>query len=94
MVFFEDEDQKRFLELLGETSRQWKIEMFAYCFLDNHYHILLQTSGAGAFTCHETSRWDLDPRFNQVHHPDGPLFQGRYKASLIDAGFGCVRDTV
>ncbi len=32
--------------------------------LDNHYHILLQTYSASnpwgrAFTCHETSRWDL-----------------------------------
>jgi putative transposase len=44
-IFLEDKDRERFLELLGETSRQWKVEIFAYYLWDNHYHILLQTRG-------------------------------------------------
>jgi putative transposase len=45
-IFLENKDRERFLELLGETSRQWKVEIFAYCLLGNHYHILLQTPEA------------------------------------------------
>jgi hypothetical protein len=30
-IFLEAKDYDRFLELLGETSRQWKVEIFAYC---------------------------------------------------------------
>src|SRR5215510_13819506 len=33
--------------LLGETSRQWKVGIFAYWLLDNHYRILLQNPEAG-----------------------------------------------
>src|SRR5262245_59397492 len=46
-IFLKDKDREIFLGLLGETSRRWKVEIFAYCLLDNHYHILLQTRGLG-----------------------------------------------
>src|SRR6266536_2105874 len=84
-IFLEDKDQERFLELLGETSRQWKVEIFAYCFLDNHYHILLQTPGAGLSRAMRHLDGIYTQRFNRAHHRDGPLFRGRYKAILIDA---------
>jgi len=35
-IFLEDKDRERFLELLGDISPQWKVEIFAYCLLDNH----------------------------------------------------------
>ena len=46
-IFLEDKDRERFLELLGETSRQWKVEIFAYSLLDNHYHICFKLRGCG-----------------------------------------------
>ncbi len=84
-IFLEDKDRERFLELLGETSRQWKVEIFAYCLLDNHYHILLQTPGAGLARAMRHLDGIYTQRFNRAHHRDGPLFWGRYKAILIDA---------
>ena len=32
-IFLENKDRERFLELLGETSRQWKVEIFVWRFL-------------------------------------------------------------
>jgi len=84
-IFLEAKDYERFLELLGETSRQWQVEIFSYCLLDNHYHILLQTPGAGLSRAMRHLDGIYTQRFNRAHHRDGPLFRGRYKAILIDA---------
>lgn len=84
-IFVVDKDRERFLELLGETSRQWKVEVFAYCLMGNHYHLLLQTAGVGLSRAMRHLDGIYTQRFNRAHHRDGPLFRGRYKAILIDA---------
>ena len=84
-IFLEDKGRQTFIDLLGDIARLWKVEIFAYCLMDNHYHLLLSTP-AGALS---RSMRHLDgiytQKFNRVHHRDGPLFRGRYKAILIDA---------
>ncbi len=42
-IFLDDNDRQRFLALIGETSNLWKVEVYAYCLMDNHYHLLVQT---------------------------------------------------
>ena len=41
--FIEDKGRQTFLDLLGDMARLWKIEIHAYCLMDNHYHLLLST---------------------------------------------------
>ena len=66
-------------------ARLWKIEIYAYCLMDNHYHLLLSTpTGVCRDRC-ATSMGSIRRRFNRVHHRDAPLFRGRYKAILIEA---------
>jgi REP element-mobilizing transposase RayT len=84
-LFVEDKDRERFLALLGEISRHWKVEIFAYCLMDNHYHLLLQTPNAGLSRAMRHLDGIYTQRFNRAHHRDGPIFRGRYKAILIDA---------
>jgi len=42
-IFIEDKERQTFLDLLGDMARLWKIEIYAYCLMDNHYHLLLST---------------------------------------------------
>ena len=42
---FLDDNRQRFLGLIGETSKLWKVEVYAYCLMANHYHLLVQTPG-------------------------------------------------
>ena len=44
-IFLDDNDRQRFLGLIGETSKLWKVEVYAYCLMANHYHLLVQTPG-------------------------------------------------
>ncbi len=84
-IFIEDKGRQTFLDLLGEIVRLWKVEMYAYCLMDNHYHLLLSTPIAGLARPMRHLDGIYTQKFNRVHHRDGPLFRGRYKAILIDA---------
>lgn len=85
-IFLDDKGRERFLDLLSDISRLWKVEIYAYCLMDNHYHLLLQTPQGGLGRAMRHLDGIYTQRFNRAHHRDGPLFRGRYKAILIDAG--------
>src|SRR3970282_2542736 len=84
-IFLEDKGREQFLDLLSDITRLWKIEIYAYCLMDNHYHLLLQTSKGGLARAMRHLDGIYTQRFNRSQHRDGPLFRGRYKAILIDA---------
>lgn len=84
-IFINDDDRRRFLALIGETSKLWKVEVYAYCLMDTHYHLLVQTPGSGLSRAMRHLDGVYTQRFNRAHRRDGPLFRGRYRAILIDA---------
>lgn len=84
-IFLEDKGRQSFLDLLGEITRLWKVEIYAYCLMSNHYHLLLSTPAAGLARAMRHLDGVYTQKFNRVHHRDGALFKGRYKAILIDA---------
>jgi REP element-mobilizing transposase RayT len=84
-IFVHDQDRHRFLDLVGETSELWKVKVYAYCLMDNHYHLLLQTPQGNLSRAMRHLDGIYTQRFNRAHHRDGPLFRGRYRAILIDA---------
>src|ERR1700751_692553 len=67
------------------TQSLWKVEIYAYCLMDNHYHLLLSTPTAGLSRAMRHLDGIYTQKFNRVHNRDGPLFRGRYKAILIAA---------
>jgi REP element-mobilizing transposase RayT len=40
-VFFDDEDKKFYLKILNKYSYQWNFDIWAYCLMPNHVHILV-----------------------------------------------------
>ena len=47
-IFIEDKGRQTFLDLLGDMARLWKIEIYAYCSMDNHYHLPLPGEGSSS----------------------------------------------
>ena len=43
-IFADDGDRISFLEILGQMSERFEIEVYAYVLMDNHYHLLLKTN--------------------------------------------------
>jgi putative transposase len=45
-IFEDDEDRRIFLQTLGQTVKQFNWLCHAWCLMDNHYHLLIQTPDA------------------------------------------------
>ena len=85
-TFRDDEDRRSFLEIVGDLVGRGALEVHAFCLMPNHYHLLVGTPLG------ELSRWmrhvngDYVRRFNVRHRRVGHLWQGRYKAILVEEG--------
>jgi len=42
-IYLDDEDRRRYLSLLGKEVTQQGWRCYAYCLMDNHYHLLIET---------------------------------------------------
>ena len=84
-IFHQHEDDGAFLETLAEARQRFGLEIHAYCFMPNHYHLLVQTPRGNLARGMRHVNGLYTQRYNRLHHTDGPLFRGRYKAILVQA---------
>ncbi len=83
-IYSDEEDRAIFLATLA-----WVVERFgwlchAYCLMDNHCHLLIETPEANLSRGMRQLNGVYTQRFNRRHHKVGHLFQGRYKAILVE----------
>ena len=83
-IFLDDGDRRRFLSLLAETAARRGWTCHAYCLMDNHYHLLLETAAADLGRGMRQVNGVYTQRFNRAHGRVGHVFQGRYKAILVE----------
>ncbi len=83
-IYREDEDYKLFLKTLEDASDLYKVLIHAWCLMPNHFHLLIQTQHANLSQFMQRLMGVYTIRFNRKHKRHGHLFQGRYKALLID----------
>ena len=78
-------DRQRFLETLQEAVERFGVVIHAFCLMSNHYHLLLQTPRANLSDAAGWLQATYSIRFNRRHRRSGHLFQGRFKAHLVEA---------
>ncbi len=83
-IFFNDEDRLLFLKTLGETCGRAGWRVHSYVLMSNHYHLLLETPEANLVAGMSWFQSTVTIRHNARHRLRGHLFQGRYKAVLVD----------
>lgn len=83
-IFQEDRDYERFLELIEDTHRQYQFKVHSYCLMPNHYHLYLETPQGGLSQGMRHIDGVYTQVFNKRRKRVGPLFQGRYKAILVE----------
>ena len=84
-IFFNIDHKKKFLELLGEISRIYGVEVHAYCLMDNHYHLVIHTPRGNLSEAIKYLNSKFVQFVNLTLNKDGPLFKGRFKAIIISA---------
>ena len=83
-IFRSASDYELFLGILANVSQVYDVLIHAYCLMPNHFHILLETPGSNLCDSMKRLLGLYTVRFNRSHKRIGHLFQGRYKALLVD----------
>jgi putative transposase len=83
-IYEGDEDRERFLGGVGEVCERTGWKVYAFVLMTNHYHLLLETPEPNLVVGMKWLQGTYTQRFNRRHNLRGHLFQGRYKALLID----------
>jgi REP element-mobilizing transposase RayT len=83
-IFLDDDDRRFFLTLLGEVAIEYKWRVFSYAEMTNHYHGFIQTIEPTLSRGMQALDGDFAARFNRRHRRCGPLFQGRFRAHLVE----------
>ena len=84
-VFFGDEDRYRFFLLLQEGTCRFGYRVHAFCLMSNHIHLLLQAGDMSLSKGMQNLAFRFTRWINFRERRTGHLFQGRYKAILVDA---------
>lgn len=84
-IFYSDLDRQHLLAIIAEVATLYGVSVHAYVLMDNHFHLLVTppTSDALSRMMQALGRryvgW-----FNARHHRTGTLWEGRYRAGLIE----------
>jgi len=82
-VFKDDQDRENFLRTLQHVNKRYNWLCHAYCLMDNHYHLLIETPDGNLSLGMRQLNGVYTQLFNNRRHRTGHLFQGRYKAIVI-----------
>jgi putative transposase len=83
-IFKSKRDRDKFLEYLGSATKRYDAVIHVFCLMENHYHLLLETPSGNLPQIMRHINGAYTTYFNVKHGRSGHLFQGRYKAILVD----------
>ena len=79
-IFTDNEDRENLLERLSSLIPETQTQCYAWSFMPNHAHFLLETGGTGISTLMRRLLTGYAVSFNRRHNRHGQLFQNRYKS--------------
>ena len=80
----EECDREAFLDILSHVCERMHWKVYVYCLMTNHYHLVVQTPEANLSKGMRQLNGIYTQAFNRYHGRVGHVFQGRYKAILVD----------
>lgn len=83
-IFIDDEDRRFFLDWLARIAQRFHWQCHAFCLLDDHYHLVLETRDANLSAGMRELNGSFTQRYNRRHDAQGPVMQGRFKAILLE----------
>ena len=85
VVFSENSDCELFLEKLVEFSEFYDIVIYSYCLMPNHFHLHIRTRHPNLSKFMQSFLTSFTILMNRKYGKSGHLFQGRYKAQLVQS---------
>lgn len=83
-IFLDDEDRRHFIYTLFEKASEEESDIYAYCLMDNHVHLLLHEDGVNIARLMKRINVSFVYYFNKKYKRVGHLFQDRYRSEVVD----------
>lgn len=83
-IFRDDEDYEKLTEIFEQAKTKYSLIVYCYSLMSNHYHWLVETPEANIAKTMHFIQTTYTIYFNRKYQRAGHLFQGRYKALLVD----------
>ena len=83
-VFADPEEAREIVDLIRDVKKRDGWTVFAWCVMSNHTHIVLRTSSVPLWRGMHGFQNKFSRGFNRRHGRTGSLWQGRYKAKLVE----------
>lgn len=83
-IYHDDHDCETFLSILADVIERNNWLCYAYCLMPNHYHLVIETPDGNLAKGMRQLNGIYTQSSNRRHGQVGHLFQGRYKAVLVD----------
>lgn len=84
VIFHDDADRRSFLDTLSDVIARHRWVCHAYCLMENHYHLVIETPEGSLSRGMQLLNGVYTRWFNRRHQRTGHLFQGRFKAILVE----------
>jgi putative transposase len=82
-IFFSEADRRLYLAVLGRVAARARWGCLAYCLMDNHVHLLIETRRCNLGVGMQRLHGDFARSINHRHDRSGHLFQGRFGSTLV-----------
>ncbi|WP_157047139.1 transposase [Alkaliphilus metalliredigens] len=83
-IFEDNEDRKRYLETMARFKNELGFEVYAYCLLNNHVHLLIKEKEVKLSKIFKKIGTSYVHYFNCKYERNGHLFQDRYKSEVVE----------
>lgn len=83
LIYRDDFDRLVWLEIIEQTCKRHQCVVHSYCQMGNHFHLMIETKSANLSQAMRHLNGLYSEYFNQRHNIVGHMFQGRYKAILV-----------
>ena len=84
LLFRDDADRERFLDQLAERAGQYRIRLYLFVCMTNHFHLVFETPEANCSKFMQSLSTAYTVYYNRRHGRHGHLLDGRFKAKLVD----------
>lgn len=83
-IFYSEKDRIKFIEIIKDTKEKYNYELYAYCLMDNHVHLVIYDKNEEISKMMQSIEISYVRYFNQKYERTGHLFQNRFFSKKVE----------
>ncbi|GAA0116999.1 transposase [Clostridium senegalense] len=84
-LFNNEYDKKMFMEKLSESIQKYKFKVYAYCLMDTHVHLIVDSYGTDISVIMKSVKERYSKYYNKEHDSNGSLYKERFESTIIES---------